>query len=303
MERQFSGKWVPNMGRVAEYTKIPGVQLAALLYDFGVGSTVLKPEHQDWLDTNVPPFLVRTTSGKGEGLYRIFLIGLASPTGPDGLNRSLSKLRATNVEDRVKKIELLRTAGRGAARLLESSVKIAHGAEAARIAGLKSGVEDGKWRGVFLFITDQREMPPTPKPPRHTVPRRTSVEILVSDTMSRDLKMGLPMDASDRRAEILSQVARNISQDAFGVENVVHEQSKGIDEDWALAKVTFRTEIQSGLYIVKSLYVTYEWTAAQGRTVIVDTGKAKATVLTIDQATEWLYHPLKAYKAFSSKDH
>jgi hypothetical protein len=110
--------------------------LTVLLYNFDVGAARLKPAHQQYLKTNLPQYLSLETTAT--------IVGLASPTGPDGFNFDLSRWRAEAVQAFIQSFD---TPGYF---LPVTSLHV--GEEAARIAGLKDGAEDGRWRGVLLQV-------------------------------------------------------------------------------------------------------------------------------------------------------
>ena len=117
-------------------------QLTVLLYNFDVGESVLKPEHQQYLESNARPFLKRG--------FTSTIVGLASRTGPDAYNMTLSKARAAKVADALQKLDF--------SRLLES-VQIGAGEEAAALLGDADKTESDQFRGVLLSIFDPDRVP------------------------------------------------------------------------------------------------------------------------------------------------
>lgn len=121
------------------YTKtyqVTDSQLTVLLYNFDVGSAVLKPAHIQYLASNVPPLLLSND-------VKAVVVGLASPSGPDAFNLTLSKSRADSVASFIKGLNPTNSL---------ASLEIKLGEAAAQLAGLKDGSEDGRWRGVLLTI-------------------------------------------------------------------------------------------------------------------------------------------------------
>lgn len=123
-------------GQIDVYTSDPE-QLTALLYDFDVNFAHLKPEHVFWIRWMVMPYRTRT--------MKALIVGLTSRTGSEALNLRLSKRRADNVSSQLYLLDPAH---------LVTETKVAHGEDAAGIAGLRDGVEDGRWRGVFLNLYD-----------------------------------------------------------------------------------------------------------------------------------------------------
>jgi hypothetical protein len=118
-------------------------QLTVLLYNFDVASSALKPEHIEYLKTNVGPRLSDD--------LELLCVGLASPSGPDALNMTLSKMRAETVFMAIEKLNHQ--------RFEFGSSEIGFGEAAARLAGLQDGSEDGYWRGVLLSVRDPTKIP------------------------------------------------------------------------------------------------------------------------------------------------
>ncbi|MGH2362903.1 MAG: hypothetical protein ACRDGM_20435 [bacterium] len=272
-------------GQIREYTTY-APHLAALLYDFDIGSPILKPRHRDWLNTNVPSSLTADSS--------VLIVGLASRTGSDAFNLSLSKLRALSVENLIQGL-----AAAKARPLVDLSVAL--GEEAARIAGLKDGVEDERWRGVFLNIGQQ----PAVLRNRYVklVKRRTHVKVITEDKPGKIM----PMDPQDARAERIFQASRKVTARLGMVENIVAEDSELINEDWTAVTITLkRSTGGSDLYMIEYLDVHYDWGPFTGtRTLIVKTPDKYRRIdpglgderlpMSADQMNEWLTHPLKTY--------
>ena len=132
------------------------VSLTALLYNFDVDSPQLKPQHTQCLDAHVKSFL-------SNGYYPQ-IVGFASRTGTDAHNWSLSKARADNVERYLQRFNPNNTAHWVA-------LSVAVGEEAARLLGVKDGIEDEHWRGVWLNIRPKtwkvRPSPGLKAIPRH----------------------------------------------------------------------------------------------------------------------------------------
>src|SRR5262245_40796011 len=121
------------------YTKtfvMTDTNLTVLLYNFDIGAARLKPAHELYLTTNLPQYLSADTT--------VTIVGVASPSGPDSFNFDLSRWRAETVQAYVQAFE---TPG-----YFLQAAHLEVGEAAARIAGLKDGTEDGRWRGVLLAL-------------------------------------------------------------------------------------------------------------------------------------------------------
>ncbi len=125
--------WQP--GQIREIVKTKW-QLTALLHDFDVGSSALKAEYIVWLGGNLASYLSNDMV--------VLAIGLASRTGPDKLNFSLSEARAYNVVGFLSRLNGWRR---------QAITKLAAGEEAARLIGVRDDTEDGRrtmaWRVSF----------------------------------------------------------------------------------------------------------------------------------------------------------
>jgi hypothetical protein len=122
-------------------------QLMALLYNFDMASPELKQPHKDYLDFNVKRYLKKGFSAT--------IVGLASPTGPDAFNKTLSQARAQEVAKAVRQIDSNGVLG---------TFEFAGGETLARLRGLPNGAESDAWRGVFLWLSDPDRKP---KPREH----------------------------------------------------------------------------------------------------------------------------------------
>lgn len=122
-------------------------RLVASLYNFNIGSPILKPAHIQYLTARVLPRL-----SKG---HTISVAGFASPTGQEYSNVSLSKARAASVVNYLQGLAPLNPL---------SAYTMADGEKAARFAGIRRGVEDGLYRAVLISVQTTQQ-PSTEKPP------------------------------------------------------------------------------------------------------------------------------------------
>jgi hypothetical protein len=106
----------------------------ALLFNFDIDDASLKPQHQQWLDDNVVPFLGTAT--------RIALAGTASRSGSDQYNQGLSERRVKTVKDYLL--------GKGAkpATIADSAA----GEQPAALAGDRNGSENPRFRAVEVSL-------------------------------------------------------------------------------------------------------------------------------------------------------
>jgi len=116
--------------------------LSVLMYNFDIGSAVLKPEHLHYIETTVYPYLSKKLPAT--------IVGLASRTGPDAFNMTLSKARADNVVQAIQ-----------AHDPSFPSPAIQFGEELARLLGVPDNAEDDWWRSVLIILGE----PPKPKKP------------------------------------------------------------------------------------------------------------------------------------------
>jgi hypothetical protein len=269
--------------------------LVALLYEFDVASPLLKPQHRDWLEKNMIPYLTPPQA--------VFIIGLASRTGPDGFNMTLSSSRAQNVEKALQDL-----AGANGRRLPNLRIRIALGEEAARIAGMADGVEDERYRAVLIGVGEAP--PPTPvvltgRYLVNSVKRRTHVTLLLEQKTGKII----PMDPMDRRAENIANASEKYAR-RFGIlpDPITKEDSQIIREDWTVLKVTIKRSTIGSIAILEYLDVDYEWGpaayASQRKFVekVRDEWrrldpKLKDTEepMSADEMNEWLNHPFKAW--------
>jgi hypothetical protein len=263
-------------GKITVFTTKP---LAALLYNFDIAGAAVKPQHSNWLKTIAPVYL--------NPKARVYIAGLASRTGSDSFNFSLSQARAKNVENILQEVA-------GVAKRPLMDLRIALGEEVARLAGMADGIEDERYRGVYLRVG---ELPPPPTAVlrnRHVkryVPRRTHVKILLEQKNGKIV----PQDSIDRRADSWANVGNKLGGRLGLYDDIVKDDSKQIDEDWTVVSIEIKTttDDNGGLVTLKWLDVDYEWGPYTGSRGLVE--KGKVTSITADEMNEWLNHPFKAY--------
>jgi hypothetical protein len=155
-------------GKILLYSQTP-TSLSALLYNFDVGRTDIKPEHTTWIMTTVVPFAKRQN-------FKIGTVGMASRTGSEKLNLELSKNRAQAV---LKQIWF-----HNPGKML-GIAEVYAGEKAAEILGYKDNVEDDKFRGVLVNVTEEKAVTYTP-PPRKFVERRLFIKYLTKERISSE---------------------------------------------------------------------------------------------------------------------
>jgi hypothetical protein len=126
----------------------------ARLFNFGIARHELKAKHTDWLKKNVVPILRRNGS--------LAIMGIASPTGSVDFNRILSRRRADEV------VNYLR---RESPNNFKIRLDMAAGEALSRWWGVPDGMENENWRGVVLLVWDKPTPPPPPPPPPKPVSR------------------------------------------------------------------------------------------------------------------------------------
>jgi outer membrane protein OmpA-like peptidoglycan-associated protein len=144
-------------GRIGVYETDRG-SLQALLFNFDVNVHLLKPEHRAWINANVGVGgMVFKGQAASVGTTQLLICGLASRTGSNAFNWNLAKNRAFSVAAAIRARNV---------QDLKPVIQFGVGEEAARLAGLKDGVEDEKWRGVMLRFdaATKTYSAPTPNP-------------------------------------------------------------------------------------------------------------------------------------------
>jgi hypothetical protein len=141
-----------SRGKIYEYGY--GGVTTAKLYNFDVNKFDLKTEHYNWLISVVTPKLRNGGS--------ISILGLASRSGADALNMTLSENRMRAV------VNLLR---QQVPNNFKVAIELAVGERAAMFAGVKDGVEQEGWRGVVISAWDKPTPPPPPVPPPQPAPQ------------------------------------------------------------------------------------------------------------------------------------
>lgn len=125
--------------------------LTAKLTHFAIGSSVLRPDHQRFLEQEVAARLRKGGS--------VTLVGLASRSGSASANEALAKRRMEAVLVRLRQL---------AGTAFQIKLATSAGEAAAAGAGQKDGTEDASWRAVLL-VWWQNSDPPPPDP--HLKPR------------------------------------------------------------------------------------------------------------------------------------
>jgi hypothetical protein len=267
--------------------------LQALLYNFDVNSSELKWEHLNWINMNLTPH-----APKIKGLIlapqrtpnMIALIcGLASRTGSDELNWRLAKRRADEVSRRIRLT--------GEATLSSMEIKFGVGEEAARLAGFKDGVEDERWRAVFINLYDPskvRDYTPHSRPPR-LVDRRTYAKFTIGDGPTNQI----PQDPEGKRAERIMKTGRKLLQAGVDIEPD-EERWESMYDNLTVTRVEFQTTDTKNLWEINRLEVFYTWgeLGASGRTLAKREGShlRGEWVLSLDAMNEWVNHPTIVYR-------
>jgi hypothetical protein len=268
-------------------------ELQALLYNFDIKSSELKPEHRNWITRTIsvhpPPSPGVNVTPQRTINMAWALVGLASRTGSDALNWRLAKRRAEAVSTAI----WLLNPG-----LLPDEIKFGVGEEAARLAGLKDGLEDERWRSVFVRLYD-----PT-KVMIYTVASRPPVSMDRPSFRSYMLKdkpgKMIPMDSQDKRAEAFFQASREVTQYVW--EPVpMEEKTISVPDNWTITQVEYwTTSSTGGLWESEYLDVKYTWdllpSGAQRKLLRKTPGNLKTSDMSANEATSWLEKPLMTYR-------
>jgi hypothetical protein len=272
--------------------------LSALLYNFDVNSAAVKTDHSDWLKANTPRYFARD--------MRSIVVGLASRTGGNDLNRKLSLHRATNVDT------IFRALAPPNARPV-MDLRLAFGEDAAAITGSKDGVEDRRWRAVFFAIMDPHKVTLAEvlqndfvckKDP---VQRRTHAQLIVGQTLGGSI----PMDEHDRAAEGWFQLGQDLAAKTGISGNQIREEKTALmDETNTILNITIKRTDVGKMAIIKLLDVDYDWqplNKLQGdkRTLTIKpyddelkqnpSMKDEILPLSVEQMNQWLNHPYNAW--------
>jgi hypothetical protein len=228
-------------GRVLVYRHTP-TALDALLYNFEVGSSVLKAEHVNWIMTQLTPY-VRNRQ------FALTAVGLASRTGNDASNMVLSKNRALTT---LRQINFFNP-GR-----MSDVTDVYVGERAAALLGFQDRAEDERFRGVYVIAQLDPVRAPHVRPPRKFIARRTSALVLVKEAMRTD--EGFQDGSTGYRAGKL--LAKTLLPDTFN--GILKEEKQDVDENFAVLRITVDAKedsygISGATLDMKTFTVTYEW--------------------------------------------
>jgi outer membrane protein OmpA-like peptidoglycan-associated protein len=126
---------VQPFDNVLEETSLGGI--TGTLYNFAIGSYLLRHEHRLWLDRVAIPFL-KQNPGR-----TILLVGLASRSGNAAYNQSLSEQREKAVKDYLLKHGVSKT---------RFEDEFGMGESLAETMGEADGTEDALFRSVKVFL-------------------------------------------------------------------------------------------------------------------------------------------------------
>lgn len=263
-------------GRVATYMYTDW-QLTAHLYEYDVDSADPKPEHKAWLKENAAKHRKR-------GMTAV-IFGLASRTGTREHNIKLSKARAKGISDELQRLDW---------SSMVISTEFFLGEEVGRILGLKDGIEDGRWRGVFIDLYNPDKVPQygPARRPRIDVERRVSVTIWIGQKTTN----AIPKTPEERRGDAWARLGNDAGQLSGLVEPTpVEEKWEWIDDTWDLLEVKVNKRDSKGDFVeVEILDVTYTWGSPGGPRILIKNGKK--TFMTKDEATKWLMRPVRTFR-------
>jgi hypothetical protein len=251
-------------------------QLTAHLYEYEVNSPSPKPEHRAWIQQHVPKYLRRG--------MRALIIGLASRTGTREYNIKLSSARAHIVGGEIQRLDY-------SSMLIDTQLVL--GEEVAKLLGFKDGVEDGRWRGVFLDLYNQDRVPnygPRLRP-------KKSVQRRVAGTFGIDQKETnrVPKSGDDAKADRWARRG-NQARQVLGGEVTPHaEKLEWIDDTWTVTEVRVKVrEVKDPWVETTWLDVEYTWGFPGAPKVLhyMD----KKTPITADDAEDWLKKPVTSYR-------
>jgi hypothetical protein len=268
-------------------------ELQALLYNFDINSAVLKVEHRNWITHTIgvhPPPSPGVDVTPQRTIHMTWgLVGLASRSGSDSLNWQLAKRRAEVVSQAIWLLD---------PGLLPDEIKFGVGEEAAWLAGLKDGLEDERWRSVFVRLYDPTKIRiygPVQRPP---VPmeRRSYAKFLLKDKPGKSI----PMDPQDQRAEKIFQASRQATQYLWDVAPM-DEKTISVPDTWTVIQVEYwTTSSKGGGWQFEYLEVNYTWNplppGGSRKLVCRTPGDFKTKDMSPDEMRLWLKSPLMAYR-------
>jgi len=275
-------------GKITEYLKTKD-HVAALLHNFDVNSSQLKVEHSNWLKTVAKPYLAMSSATS-------WVVGLASTTGTFSWNQMLAQARATSARKVMTGLSPL---------CRVSDAEVAAGEAAARILGVADGVEDGRWRAVYVAIglkAKVKIVPPPPPPPKPVmVNRRSYVRYILSFESGAD-EMG---DRNDRRAAKIANSSSEFIRSCMEV-SPSEEIEVSVDQNWTVTRIFIGvTENTSGSGIfkstVKQLEVEFVWGPVTTERWIQRNG-FKPDPLGDEEMNAWLAKPWSTYQHGFSKN-
>jgi hypothetical protein len=268
-------------------------ELQALLYNFDINSSELKPEHRSWITRTIgvhpPPSPGVQVTPQRTIKMTWALVGLASRTGSDALNWRLAKRRAEAVSTAIWLLD---------PGLLPDEIKFGVGEEAARLAGMKDGIEDERWRAVFVRLYD-----PT-KVRIYTVASRPPVSMDRPSYRKYMLKdkpgKSVPMDEHDEKAEKAFQASREAMQ-YLSEPPPMQEKTISVPDNWTITQVEYwKTSSTGGMWEFEYLEVKYTWnvlpSGAQRKLLRTTPGDFKTSDMSANEATAWLEKPLITYR-------
>lgn len=283
-------------GRIQIFRAMP-FELQALLYNFDINSAVLKPEHHIWITQTIavhpPPHPGVDVTPQRTSHMTWGLIGLASRSGSDALNWQLARRRAEAVSQAIWSLD---------PTVPRDEIKFGVGEEAAWLAGLKDGLEDERWRSVFVHLYDPTKIKIYRVVTRPTIPmpRRSYVKFMLKDKPGKSI----PMDPQDKRAEAIMQASREAQQYLFEPEPM-DDNIIWVPDTWTVVQVEYwKTSGTGGGWEFEHLEVKYTWNLlprGESRKLVCRTsGAFRTSDMSPDEMRAWLKKPLTTYRRFTT---
>jgi len=155
-------------------------------------------------------------------------------------------------------------------------LKFGVGEEAARLAGVKDGTEDERYRSVYLCVTDpsrNQVYGPVVKPPIQ-IERRTYAKFMLKDEPGKII----PADNNDNKGERIMQASRKTLQYLADL-TPQDEKTELVYDTWVPIDIHIQVKTTGDLWKITNLEVSYKWghLAPMACAFLVERGRRKSS--------------------------